>query len=191
LLGICAGRYGFPTEIIDDPLVDLVLAAPEEHPNAEERRLFYVALTRARRRTYLLEEKQARSAFVEELLLAGGRIDTFGLRNPDEQHCPECRKGRLVPRTSEGGRAFYGCSNYPYCEQTQSSCPKCRRGLPTRDGDTTRCPVCGQQFASCPRCDGWLQRKQGSHGLFLGCSNWPTCEFTRATRRRLRIRPRR
>lgn len=191
VLDICGGRYGFPTEIIDDPLVDLVLAAPEEHPNAEERRLFYVALTRARRRTYLLEEKQPRSAFVEELLLAGGRIDTFGLRNSDERHCPECRKGRLVRRTSEGGRRFYGCSNYPYCEQTQSPCPKCRQGLPIRDGDTARCRECGQRFASCPRCDGWLRRKQGSRGVFLGCSNWPKCEFTRATRRRLRIKPRR
>ena len=48
VLGICAGRYGFPTEITDDPLLDLVFAAPEEYPNAEERRLFYVALTRAK-----------------------------------------------------------------------------------------------------------------------------------------------
>ena len=49
VLGLCSGKYGFPTEIADDPLLDLVLAAPEGHPNAEERRLFYVAITRARR----------------------------------------------------------------------------------------------------------------------------------------------
>ena len=89
VLGICSGRYGFPTEITDDPLLDLVLVAPEEHPNAEERRLFYVALTRAKWRTYLLEEQGPRSAFVEELLQAGGRIDTFGLPNADRPHCPE------------------------------------------------------------------------------------------------------
>ncbi len=47
--GLCSGKYGFPAEIVDDPLLDLVLAAPEHHPNAEERRLFYVAVTRARR----------------------------------------------------------------------------------------------------------------------------------------------
>ena len=52
VLGLCAGRHGFPTEIEDDPLLDLVLAAPEKHPNAEERRLFYVALTRARRHVF-------------------------------------------------------------------------------------------------------------------------------------------
>ena len=180
VLGICSGRYGFPTEITDDPLLDLVLAAPEEHPNAEERRLFYVALTRAKRRTYLLEEGGPRSAFVEEILLAGGRIDTFGLPNADDPHCPECRKGRLVPRTSEGGRGFYGCSNYPYCEHTQPACSNCKQGLPVRDGETVRCSECGQQVAGCPRCDGWLGRKEGKHGPFLGCSNWPACEFTSA-----------
>ena len=54
VLGLCTGRHGFPTEIGDDPLLDLVLSAPEKHSNAEERRLFYVALTRARRHVFLL-----------------------------------------------------------------------------------------------------------------------------------------
>ena len=48
VLGLCSGRHGFPSEIADDPLLDLVLSAPDEHPNAEERRLLYVAMTRAR-----------------------------------------------------------------------------------------------------------------------------------------------
>lgn len=184
VIGICAGRYGFPSEITDDPLLDLVLSAAEEHPNAEERRLFYVALTRSRRRTFLLEDKGPRSAFVEELLLKGGRLDTVDLRNADDPHCPECKKGRLVQRTGKGSQRFYGCSNYPYCRHTQPPCPKCQQGPPVRDGDAVRCPECGHQFAGCPRCDGWLQRREGSHGPFQGCSNWPTCDFTRAIRRR-------
>ena len=191
VLGICSGRYGFPTEITDDPLMDLVLATPEEHPNAEERRLFYVALTRSRRRTYLLDEGGPRSAFVEELLMAGGRIDTFGSLNADDPHCTECEKGRLVPRTSEGGRRFYGCSNYPYCGHTQPPCPNCERGLPVRDEETVRCLACGQQVAGCPRCDGWLGRREGKYGPFLGCSNWPACEFTSAIRRPLSVESRR
>ena len=32
VLGLCAGNYGFPAEVADDPLLDLVLAAPEAHP---------------------------------------------------------------------------------------------------------------------------------------------------------------
>ncbi|MCY4589628.1 MAG: UvrD-helicase domain-containing protein, partial [Alphaproteobacteria bacterium] len=56
VLGLCAGKYGFPVEMADDPLLDLVMAAPEAHSNAEERRLLYVALTRARRQAFLLAE---------------------------------------------------------------------------------------------------------------------------------------
>ena len=48
VLGLCSSKHGFPSEITDDSLLDLVLAAPEVHPNAEERRLLYVAITRAR-----------------------------------------------------------------------------------------------------------------------------------------------
>ena len=45
---MCSGKHGFPSETTDDPILDIVLATPEGHPNAKERRLFYVALIRAR-----------------------------------------------------------------------------------------------------------------------------------------------
>ena len=183
VLGVCAGRYGFPSEIIDDPLLDLILTAPEEHPNAEERRLFYVALTRAKRRVCLLEYGAPRSPFVEELLHAGGGIQTFGSPNATDANCPECKKGHLVQRrTNESGGRFYGCSNYPYCEHTQPACPKCRQGLPVREGGTAICSKCGHSVQGCPQCDGWLQPKVGQYGPFLGCSNWPACVFTQANR---------
>ena len=68
VLGLRAGKYGFPAEITDDPLLDLVLAAPEAHPNAEERRLLYVAVTRARRQVFLLADGRTPSAFATELV---------------------------------------------------------------------------------------------------------------------------
>ena len=183
VLGVCAGRYGFPTEVTDDPLLDLVLTAPEAHPNAEERRLFYVALTRAKRRACLLEGRGPRSPFVEELLQAGGGIQTFGSPNATDANCPECKKGHLVQRVNESGGRFYGCSNYPYCGHTQPACPKCGQGLPVREGGTAICRECGHSIQGCPRCDGWLQPKAGQYGPFLGCSNWPACVFTQANRR--------
>ncbi len=54
------------------------MAAPEAHPNAEERRLLYVALTRARRQVFLLAEGGPPSAFVKELIDGGYDITVFG-----------------------------------------------------------------------------------------------------------------
>src|SRR5690606_1956718 len=54
VVGLEAGEYGFPALISDDPVIDLVLAEEEPFSHAEERRLFYVAMTRARRRVYLV-----------------------------------------------------------------------------------------------------------------------------------------
>ncbi|MDE2905699.1 MAG: UvrD-helicase domain-containing protein, partial [Acidobacteriota bacterium] len=73
------GAYGFPSEIEDDPILDAVRSEPETYPHAEERRLFYVALTRAKRRAYVIEDAGPRSTFVEELLQsANGRVKAFG-----------------------------------------------------------------------------------------------------------------
>lgn len=45
---------GLPSKVEDDPLLALAMPAPERYPHAEERRLFYVALTRTRRSVLLL-----------------------------------------------------------------------------------------------------------------------------------------
>jgi len=67
ILGAKSGRYGFPSEISDDPLLNLVLPASEHFPHAEERRLFYVALTRARRTVTIVNDPDKPSCFVTEL----------------------------------------------------------------------------------------------------------------------------
>ena len=178
VLGLCAGRYGFPSEMADDPLLDLVLAEPEGHPNAEERRLLYVALTRARYRAYLLVEGETPSAFVRELMERDG-VGTFGRAPAQEVACPACGTGRLVRRKGGGERTFYGCSNYPYCERTERACPDCGEGLQVREGDTARCRQCGSSTPACPLCDGVLRERRSRYGPFLGCSNYPACTYTR------------
>lgn len=67
VLGLQDGRHGFPSQIRDDPLISLVMPAPETFPHAEERRLFYVAITRGRRRVYLLADVHQPSSFIREL----------------------------------------------------------------------------------------------------------------------------
>jgi DNA helicase-4 len=46
---------------------EALLPVPEDFPDAEERRLLYVAITRARKRVWLLFDKDNPSRFVDAL----------------------------------------------------------------------------------------------------------------------------
>ena len=185
VLELCSGKYGFPAEIADDPLLDLVLAASERYPNAEERRLFYVAITRARRGVFLLADGGAPSAFVTELIKDSNDVTVFGRLLERDVACPKCITGRLERRENARDRGtFYGCSHYPYCEYAQSACPHCGTGLLANANGSFHCRDCGQSVEGCPTCDdGWLQTKSGKYGPFLSCSNWPVCDYTQNGRR--------
>lgn len=45
--------------------------------------------------------------------------------------CQKCGKGEILPKKSKRGKVFYGCSNYPKCDEVYwdkpiaESCPKC------------------------------------------------------------------
>lgn len=54
LLDVREGDYGVPSQIEDDELLNLVIPRPEMFEYVEERRLFYIALTRASRGVFLL-----------------------------------------------------------------------------------------------------------------------------------------
>ena len=134
VLGLRAGKYGFPAEIADDPLIDLVLPAAETHPHAEERRLFHVAMTRARRAVFLLADRGAPSSFVQELIDGSYDISVFGRRPEYDVSCPQCVTGLLVRReNSRDGSTFYGCSNRPYCDHTQPTVSCLRSGAAGQD----------------------------------------------------------
>jgi len=67
VIGLTARGYAFPSQIEDDPLLDLVLTRKEPIPNAEERRLFYVSMTRAKKHVYLIADAKNPSSFVREI----------------------------------------------------------------------------------------------------------------------------
>ena len=180
VLGLRAGKFGFPAEITDDPLLDLVLAAPEAHPNAEERRLLYVAITRARRQVFLLADGRTPSAFASELIDGGYDIKVFGRPPENDAACPRCTEGKLVRlENSRDGSTFYGCLNFPLCEYKSRPCPKCGSGLPVKFDGSYRCRDCEASIEACPDCRGWLGIKMGKNGRFVGCSSWPDCNYTR------------
>ena len=60
--------YGFPSMVSDDPVFDYVLTKSDQYPYGEERRLFYVAITRAKIKTYVLYDRRFPSVFVDEFL---------------------------------------------------------------------------------------------------------------------------
>ena len=112
---------GFPSHKEDDPLLELVLppVSGTAYPFAEERRLFYVAMTRARKGTYLVTDAERPSPFVRELL-----EESPGIRHIGEpiRSCPWCTNGVLRVIDGRKGR-FEGCSNFrtrPSCRYTKS-----------------------------------------------------------------------
>lgn len=195
ILDVSSAKLGFPAEISDDPVLDIVLAAAGGYPNAEERRLFYVALTRARKRAYVLMPETNPSKFVSEL--AGepysAWVDASQVGQAGLSRCPECA-GRLVKREGSFG-AFWGCANYPLCEGKAKECPRCHMGVLVagREGFVCSRVACGKSFARCPACKvgAIVWRKSGIAG-FWGCTEWRpegagvSCTYTRQEKRNRR-----
>lgn len=61
------GIYGFPTNKKTDPILKKVESIDQSYPYAEERRLFYVALTRTKNHVFILYSKKNKSVFVKEI----------------------------------------------------------------------------------------------------------------------------
>jgi DNA helicase IV len=191
VLGLEAGEYGFPSQVSDDPVLGMVLAEPEPHPHAEERRLFYVALTRARRRVYLVAPRDKSSAFIRQDLLGEDLrafVDTIGGEASGRHRCPLCG-GETIRRTEGRYGTFWACAHYPACEGKLAACPACAEGglvLVGGSGQTPprySCTSCPHEVPICPRCGrGYLRRVSGRNGPFLGCSRYDGgqgCRYTR------------
>ncbi|MBK4783401.1 MAG: DNA helicase IV [Pantoea sp. Pent] len=67
VLGLHEGRDGFPAQARESIMEEGLLPQPEDFPHAEERRLAYVAITRARQQVWLMFDKERPSVFVEHL----------------------------------------------------------------------------------------------------------------------------
>jgi DNA helicase-4 len=115
------GHLGFPSQIEDDPILDLAMVDPDDFMYAEERRLMYVALTRARRQVLITTVRGRESPFVAELL-ADGLLTQYGeTRNaPPPKVCPTCRQGVLTLRNGRYGE-FFGCNRFPACRHTEKA----------------------------------------------------------------------
>jgi DNA helicase-4 len=181
ILGVKSRGSAFPSEIADDPLLSLVLAKQELYPNAEERRLFYVALTRTKNSVYVVGDPSSESVFFRDLI-KDEDVDTTYIGKTLNRHCPDC-KAAMAERNSAHG-LFFGCTNFPICEKTSKPCTTCGVGFLKRDEKAVKCDneACMAEHPVCPKCkDGTLVKRSGTKGPFLGCSNFSRgiCDFTR------------
>lgn len=161
---------GFPNKISDDPILELVLTDLDDFDFAEERRLFYVALTRTKNTTYLLTPAQRQSTFCEELSKGFGinqqPVNANKIIN-ESPNCPVCQKGYLVIReNSKDNKKFLGCSNYPFCDLTFKQLEIINNHV------------------KCPSCGGYMVKRTGMYGQFYGCTNYPFCNQTLQIKKR-------
>lgn len=195
LLDVIDGRYGFPSTIMTDPLLELLLPNLESFSHAEERRLFYVALSRARKSVYIHTCLGEESAFLKELKERRFDVsfDPISLSEflVEDITCPECITGKLLPRRNRGnGKVFYACSESDgYCSNTVEVCPSCGSAPLVYNDDKYFCvsPDCHHVADFCPSCGtGRLLERINSNdsSRFMACTNFRgddanSCRYTR------------
>lgn len=156
--------YGFPSKIKDDPVLAFVIRGDRSIDYAEERRLFYVAMTRTKNRVFFIAPEQNPSEFLLELKRDYKNVILCGNWNEEEvsgtlmKACPLCGYPMQLKYKRAYGLRLYLCTNEPeICD------------FMTNDYRAGKMSV-----QKCDRCrDGYLIVKQGrDRGFFLGCTNY-------------------
>ena len=162
LINMFEGKFGFPCQIEDDPIMKLVTYEDNSMPFAEERRLFYVAMTRTKNRVYIAAPKVRPSRFLVELIrdfkiphseeVNMQVADLFSLR------CPICGCPLKYEFNKNYGLNLWICTNEAeLCDFMTND--------KAHMHDILKCPKCA---------DGYLiVRKNPKNGdVFYGCTNY-------------------
>ena len=183
IIGLKSGKMGFPSNQAVPAIIDALLAKQEPFEHAEERRLFYVALTRAKQRVYVVADMTDGSEFVKELIASYQvELNEFGItvnqKLVDQINCLACETGILKPRAGHHS-IFYSCSHFPRCNHKERGCGKCdtvmskSKYLGFKVCLNTRCndilPVCNI-------CGAEMVLRQSKKGEFWGCRNFKGSE---------------
>ena len=159
--------YGFPSKVEDDPILKLVVSHDDTYNYAEERRLFYVALTRTKNRVFIITPKNRPSEFIKELLnephnypnlTLTGELSANAKENTDVKNkCPKCGYPMQLKWNKNYGLKLWICTN------DQEIC-----GFMTNDKRENELSI-----HKCDWCkDGYLIVKQNNNDFFLGCTNY-------------------
>ena len=158
--------YGFPSKVQEDPVLKFVVKDDHSIQYAEERRLFYVALTRTKNRVYIVAPQEHPSEFVTELLTDHPSITVHGhlqMENSgdakEDKRCPICGYPMQLRYKKAYGLRLWICSNEPeICD------------FMTNDLNGGILPI-----MKCDKCrDGYLivKKGRGKSEPFLGCTNY-------------------
>ena len=158
--------YGFPSKIEDDPVMKLVIREDRTIEYAEERRLFYVAMTRTKNRVYIAVPQQRPSRFVAELVqeydsvCVNGELDISKIDSPDIsmiKRCPVCGYPLQYKHKKDFGLRLWICTNEP------EICDFMTNDLSGGILPILKCDCCK---------DGYLIVRTKDRTPFLGCTNY-------------------
>lgn len=158
--------YGFPSKIEDDPVLSLVVREDSSMQYAEERRLFYVAMTRTKNRVYFIAPEKNPSEFLLEIKREYKNVYLCGNWSEEEpvtfgrKRCPLCGFPLQLKYKAAYGLRLYICTNEP------EVCSFMTNDVSGGKLSVMKCPDCR---------DGYLIVKfSGKGGHFLGCTNYKT-----------------
>lgn len=161
--------YGFPSKIQDDPILHYVVKTDRSIEYAEERRLFYVALTRTKNRVYIVTPQQRPSEFVRELISDYPNVTLRGnLDNPRQntgeiKHCPICGYPLQLRYKKAYGLKLWICSNEP------EICDYLTNEINGNELSILKCDQCKDGYLIVKQ---GIQKSDGERDFFLGCTNY-------------------
>lgn len=156
--------YGFPSKIEDDPVLNYVVKRDNSIEAAEERRLFYVAITRTKNRVFFIAPESNPSEFLLEIkhdyknvVLNGEWNEEVKDGSPFKKSCPMCGYPMQRKIKKAYGLNLWICMNDPeVCD------------FMTNEINAGKLAI-----QKCDKCDGFLIAKRQKDGrFFLGCTNY-------------------
>lgn len=158
--------YGFPSQIEDDPIMKYVTFSDQSYEFSEERRLFYVALTRTKNRVFIVASEKRPSRFVLELIddyrdqgvvVHGNIVKNVNDLRQNRLRCPKCHYPLQARKSVALGQNLYICTNEPeICDFMTND----MRGK--------------GNIHLCDKCDGFMVVKpvKGTDRFIFGCTNY-------------------
>jgi DNA helicase-4 len=108
IVGMTGGRgMTFPSSFTSDPIIDALSNNQDTFLHAEERRLFYVAMTRAKQKVFILFSTTFPSPFIGEIATKK-YAQLITLENKPFQYCANCELGAIIEKTGPHGE-YHQC----------------------------------------------------------------------------------